>query len=1157
MIKVERQKFRSIVAAAAIFAAFFAICIVPLTAEALGMRSGSMFEPTPRTTNYSPGGQPFYSSGYAAETAVWPAVKAAANGAFAGSIQFTSATYSIDESGTTASILVERTLGTEGPVTIQYTVSSGTATEEQDFSTTAGTIFWSDGDDSLQGFTIPILEDNLSEGNETVIITLSNPTGGAVIGSPNPVVLTIIDNEPVAAIPTISINDVTQAEGNAANQMVFTVTLSTASTQTVTVNVATADGTATSGSDFTGIASQVLTFSPGETTKQIVININGDTALEANESFFVNLTGAANATISDGQGTGTLTNDDAAGAVGSVQFSSVTYAINENSATATITVTRTFGSSGAVTVNYATSNGTATAGLDYTAVSGTLVWADGDFSPKSFTIPIATDIAQESNETVIITLSNPTGGVTIGSPNSAVLTILDDDSPPTISISDVTLPEGNGPNQLLFNITLSTPTGQPVTVRYSTANGTALAGSDYTSVIAGLVTFNPGETLKQIAIDIVGDFIVEPDETFFVDLSDATNASIFDSQGVGILLNDDTAGVIFFESATFSVNEGTPVAIITVRRTGGLSSGVSVQYSSIDGTATAGQDFTRVTGVLVFAPGETTRTFTIPIINDQIDEPDETLNLALENPTGGAVLGSPINAIVTIVDDDATPTISINDISRTEGDAGTTAFNFTVSVDGQSSQVISVNYSTANGSAVAPGDFTAIQNATVTFNPGQTSKQITVLVNGDYARELNETFFLNLSGAIGAFIADAQGEATIVNDDVGGAFRFNSASYTAGEPSGSITITVLRTGGLAGNVTVNYATSNGTATAGQDYTAVSGTLTFAGGQTTQTFIIPIANDGVLEGDETVNIILSDASGGATVGNPNTAVLTITDFNATPVRPVLFDYDGDRKADISVRRPSDNTWYLRRVTAAYTSVQLGNAGDLMVPADYDGDNITDVAVFKPATGAWLILNSSTQTLSGAGWGAAGDLPVPADYNGDGRTDLVVFRPSTGQWYLRFSGSNSFSQVGFGVAGDKPVRGDFDGDGRSDIGVFRPSDGNWYILKSSFGFFIQTWGVAGDIPVPGDYDGDGNTDIAVYRPSTGKWHRVRSMLGFDEVSWGVSSDLPAPADYDGDGRVDVAVFRPSNGTWYVIGTSVGFNQTVFGQNGDQPTPGAFIY
>lgn len=282
------------------------------------------------------------------------------------------------------------------------------------------------------------------------------------------------------------------------------------------------------------------------------------------------------------------------------------------------------------------------------------------------------------------------------------------------------------------------------------------------------------------------------------------------------------------------------------------------------------------------------------------------------------------------------------------------------------------------------------------------------------------------------------------------------------------------------------------------------------------------------------------------------------YEKTFVVPHLpFDYDTDRRADLSVRRPSNNLWYLLRGATGYTVTQWGEPGDRMAPADYDGDGITDIAVFRPSNGIWYLLLSQSGSFQTFGWGQDGDLPVPADRDGDGRAELVVYRESNNTWYSRNIVSGGFASTTFGEAGDKPIRGDFDADGIWDIAVFRPSNRNWYVQKSSVGFFVQTWGETGDIPVPADYDGDGATDLAVFRPSTGFWYRILSTAGYDTRSWGQAGDIPAAADYDGDGRADVAVFRPANGTWYIVNTTAGILVQQFGQSGDVPTQSSYIY
>lgn len=233
----------------------------------------------------------------------------------------------------------------------------------------------------------------------------------------------------------------------------------------------------------------------------------------------------------------------------------------------------------------------------------------------------------------------------------------------------------------------------------------------------------------------------------------------------------------------------------------------------------------------------------------------------------------------------------------------------------------------------------------------------------------------------------------------------------------------------------------------------------------------------------------------------TLILTGPATNPVPARR-FFDYDGDARADISVFRPAEGTWYISNSSnGLLRSASFGLPTDRLVPADYDGDGKTDIAVYRD--GFWYRIYSLTNQFVATQFGSAGDIPVPADFDADNKADLAVFRPSEGNWYRVNSSSGQFVAAQFGTNGDKPLIGDFDGDGKADLAVFRSSSNTWYIQRSGDNsFFATVFGTNGDIPVPADYDGDGKTDVSVYRPSAGDWYRINStnnqFTGIDRKS-----------------------------------------------------------
>lgn len=365
-----------------------------------------------------------------------------------------------------------------------------------------------------------------------------------------------------------------------------------------------------------------------------------------------------------------------------------------------------------------------------------------------------------------------------------------------------------------------------------------------------------------------------------------SGGALSDTDTVNITVND--GGTLQFSAASYNVSESVGNATITVTRTGGTAGTATVQFSTSNGTATAGSDYTAVTNQTVtFNNGDTSKTVAIPITNDSLDENDETVNLTLTNAGGSGALGSPASAVLTINDDDPTPSLSINDVSLAEGNSGTTLFRFTVTLSAASALPVTVNYATANGTADS-SDYTAVPITLLTFNPGDTSKSVDVLVNGDILSEGNDTFFVNLTSPTNATISDNQGLGTIVDDDaIGGTIVFSSATYTVNEDAGSVQITVNRMGTTTQAVSVDYATSDITATERKDYTTALGTLKFAPGETSKTFTVLVNQDSFSEGSELLALTLSNPQGGATLTVPQNATLQINEVQwvGPPANPI--------------------------------------------------------------------------------------------------------------------------------------------------------------------------------------------------------------------------------------------------------------------------------
>ena len=552
------------------------------------------------------------------------------------------------------------------------------------------------------------------------------------------------------ALPSLSVTGATVDEG--AGPATFTVTLSSESADTVTVDYTTMGGSATEGGgsvvkyDFQPSAS-ILTFDPTETSKTVEVVISDDDIDEFDESFELVLSGSSNALIGTISATATITDNDDEAVV------SVTgpVSVDEDESTAHFTVTLTGKTAKEVEVGYATTDVSARSGTDYESLSGSLLLEVGGATSKTLEIAILDDEFSEVEESFRLDLVSAANATVDSSSGSATVSIADDDPYPELSVEGGTATEGG---QIGFVVSLSAVSGRTVSVAYATLEDSASA-ADFNAV-SGTLRFLSGERSTTIVVDTVGDTLDEPDESFELRLTDAQNATVGPVPAVGRILDDDDPPSLSAQGGT--AVEGSDVTF-TVSLSAPSGRSVSVKYRVRGASAAESLDFSRVSGTLTFAPGDVTKAVDVTVADDRLDEAEESLELLLSEPLNASIDSA--SAVGSIIDNDSPPTVSVHGGSAPEGGA----VQFVVSLSAESGRTVGVDYASVDGTAVSGDDYEPV-SARLEFEPGDLSRTVSVAVHADDVVDTPETFDLRLSGAVNVSLGIPRAAGTIDGDKV-------------------------------------------------------------------------------------------------------------------------------------------------------------------------------------------------------------------------------------------------------------------------------------------------------------------------------------------------------------------------------------------------------
>ena len=452
------------------------------------------------------------------------------------------------------------------------------------------------------------------------------------------------------------------------------------------------------------------------------------------------------------------------------------------------------------------------------------------------------------------------------------MTIADNDAWPSLQFgpSSYSVKEAGGAVNLVVKRVGST-TGTS-TVDYATQDGTALAGSDYTAT-SGTLTFGPGVKAQTIPVPVTDDGAPEDRETFTVVLGNAGNAVLGKASVARVTILDDDQG-LFFAASSYTVTENRPRATLTVKRSGGTAGTLTVDYGVVGGTATGGGiDYDLSDGSLTFPPRVTTRSIPVTIVHNPADQGSRTVDVALSNASVPSALRSPSSTTLTITDVEPVFKFALAKYKVTE--ASRTVL-VRVTRTGPTTASAQVDYSVLGGTATGGGVDYSGGSGTLTFAPRVASLTFPVAVVADTLDEPDETVVFQLGSGTLPIGTPGTTTLTITDNDTAGKVQLSAATYSVLEGE-TATITLARSGGKSGGATVHYSTSDGTArVADGDYASSSGTLTFGPGETTKTFAVAATADGIVDGNETVNLTLSSPSGGLVLGGQATATLWIVD-----------------------------------------------------------------------------------------------------------------------------------------------------------------------------------------------------------------------------------------------------------------------------------------
>ena len=773
---------------------------------------------------------------------------------------FAQTDYSVNEGGT-VEVTVTLSADPEHEVVIPLTHDPQGDTGSADYSGVPASLVFQSGE-TEKSFTFRATADDIDDDGESVALAFGTLPTGVSTGSTGSATVTITDNDTAGV--TISKTALSIDEGASAT---YTVVLDTKPTASVTVAIA-----GHAGTDVTPDKTS-LTFTASNWNTAQAVTVSAAQDDDAASDTAVTLTHTVTGT---GEYSGVtarsvkvtiVETDTSVLSVGDAQ------AVEEGG-DAVFTVSISAATDEEVTVNYATSDGTARADQDYTETSGTLTFPANSVASQTISVPVTDDTVDEVEQTFILTLSNVQGASLAGgnSTLAATGTIIDNDHPTVRASFEETDYSVNEGGTVQVTMILSKDPEREVAIQLIHGLHGGISDDDYSGVPAS-VEFQSGETEQSFTFRATADDIDDDGESVALTFRTPMPAGVNAGATTTVSINDDDAPAVTanFVQATYDVAEGGTVEVtatlsaapereVTIPLTQGLR-------------GTSGTDYSGVPASLVFRSGDTAKSFTFNAAGDDIDDDGESVVLGFGALPAGVSPGSTGSATVTIIDNDtAGVTVSETALEIDEGASAT----YTVVLDTEPTGDVAVAMA---GHADTDVSLDKISLA-FTADNWDTAQRVTVSAGeDDDALDEGEVSVTHTVTGTGEYSGVTAGSVTVTIVDTDTSV-LSVGDAGAAEDDGNVVFTVSISAAKGEAVTVSYATSDGTAKAGRDYTETSGTLTFpANSVASKTVSVPVTDDAADEAEEeTFTLTLSNVQGASLAGGRSTleATGTITD-----------------------------------------------------------------------------------------------------------------------------------------------------------------------------------------------------------------------------------------------------------------------------------------